>query len=145
MHPTRRIKPARWPGKSRRGQGLVCANHRTIPKPFRPRHVSPLRPRSSPPHPTPSMNKQPLDTALDRRPFLRSTGALVLGASLLGRASRSLGADVTTPALFSPSGKALRGLYPILQTPFTPDNKLDAEALAAEVRFCNRGRLGGMI
>ncbi|HEX3729745.1 MAG TPA: dihydrodipicolinate synthase family protein [Opitutaceae bacterium] len=91
------------------------------------------------------MEKQPLDTSLDRRAFLRSTGALVLGASLVGRASRSLAADVPAPALSSPSGKALRGLYPILQTPFTPENKLDGEALAGEVRFCNRGRLGGMI
>ena len=45
----------------------------------------------------------------------------------------------------TPSGKPLRGLFPIMETPFTKDNKLDTETLAAEVDFCNRGRLGGMI
>ena len=45
----------------------------------------------------------------------------------------------------TPSGKPLRGLYPIVQTPFTEDDKLDVDALAAEVRFINRGRVNGMI
>ena len=81
---------------------------------------------------------------LDRRTFLKSAGALVLGASLL-RSNRAEAADVEGAQLTTPSGKPLRGLYPIMETPFTPDNKLDTEALAAEVQFCNRGRTGGMI
>lgn len=53
--------------------------------------------------------------------------------------------DIRGAQLSTPSGKPLRGLYPILQTPFTPDDVLDADCLAAEVRFINRGRLAGMI
>ena len=47
--------------------------------------------------------------------------------------------------LATPSGKPLRGLYPILETPFTADDVLDTQALAAEVRFINRGKVAGMI
>ena len=43
----------------------------------------------------------------------------------------------------SAEGKPLRGLFPIGQTPCTPDNKLDLDGLAAEVRFCNRGGVHG--
>jgi dihydrodipicolinate synthase/N-acetylneuraminate lyase len=47
----------------------------------------------------------------------------------------------------SPSreGKSFRGLFPIGQTPFTEDDKLDLECLAAEVKFCNRARVPGFI
>ena len=82
---------------------------------------------------------------LDRRAFLKSAGALMVGATIL-RSSNSLKADDVEGAhLVTPSGKPLRGLFPIMETPFTQDNKLDTDALAAEVDFCNRGRLGGMI
>jgi dihydrodipicolinate synthase/N-acetylneuraminate lyase len=53
--------------------------------------------------------------------------------------------DIHGAQLSTPSGKPLRGLYPIVETPFTPDDVLDTEALAAEVRFINRGRVAGMI
>lgn len=53
--------------------------------------------------------------------------------------------DIRSVELKTPSGKPLRGLYPILETPFTPDDVLDADVLAAEVRFINRGRVAGMI
>ena len=82
---------------------------------------------------------------LGRREFLQSAGALVLGATVLNGASRARAADVEGAHLKTPSGKPLRGLFPIMETPFTPDDKLDTDALAAEVKFCNRGRLGGMI
>jgi TolB-like protein/Tfp pilus assembly protein PilF len=42
-------------------------------------------------------------------------------------------------------GKPLRGLFPIGQTPCTPDNKLDLDCLAAEVKFCNRGGVHGFV
>ena len=45
----------------------------------------------------------------------------------------------------NPGSKPWRGLFPIGQTPFTPDNKLDLDCLAAEVNFCNRGRVPGFI
>jgi dihydrodipicolinate synthase/N-acetylneuraminate lyase len=42
-------------------------------------------------------------------------------------------------------GKPTRGLFPIGQTPCTPDNKLDLDCLAAEVKFCNRGGVHGFV
>jgi 4-hydroxy-tetrahydrodipicolinate synthase len=36
-------------------------------------------------------------------------------------------------------------LFPIASSPFTPDNKLDYDCLSAEVNFCNRGRVPGLI
>jgi dihydrodipicolinate synthase/N-acetylneuraminate lyase len=53
--------------------------------------------------------------------------------------------DFMGAQLSTPSGKPLRGLYPILQTPFTEADELDTDLLAAEVRFINRGRVAGMI
>jgi dihydrodipicolinate synthase/N-acetylneuraminate lyase len=91
------------------------------------------------------MNKSTAVGDLSRRTFLQSAGALVLGAGWLSLDRAVRAADVEGARLMTPTGKALRGLHPILETPFTPDNKLDTESLAAEVRFCNRGRLGGMI
>jgi 4-hydroxy-tetrahydrodipicolinate synthase len=46
---------------------------------------------------------------------------------------------------FAAGGKSLRGLFPIGQTPCTPDNKLDFDCLAAEVKFCNRGGVHGFV
>jgi 4-hydroxy-tetrahydrodipicolinate synthase len=91
------------------------------------------------------MNDDDSGGQLSRRGFLRSAGALMAGASLWQGTSSLKAAEVAGANLTTPSGKPLRGLYPILETPFTPDDKLDTDALAAEVRFCNRGRLGGMI
>jgi 4-hydroxy-tetrahydrodipicolinate synthase len=71
-----------------------------------------------------------------RREFLHSVGALALGATIV----RVAGAGAF-PAM---DAKPLRGIFPIGQTPFTPDNKLDLDCLAAEVNFCNRGRVAGM-
>lgn len=89
------------------------------------------------------MHRTESENGLDRRSFLKSAGALLLGAGALRLSQPAEAADAA--GLATPGGKPLRGLYPILETPFTPDNRLDTEALAAEVRFCNRGRLGGMI
>jgi 4-hydroxy-tetrahydrodipicolinate synthase len=41
--------------------------------------------------------------------------------------------------------KPMRGLFPIGQTPCTPDNKLDLDCLAEEVKFCNRGGVHGFV
>ena len=67
-----------------------------------------------------------------RREFLRCVGA---GALSFAVANPSFGAE----------GKPLRGLFPIGQTPCTPDNQLDLDCLAAEVRFCNRGGVHGFV
>ena len=45
----------------------------------------------------------------------------------------------------APGSKALRGIFPIAQTPFTPSNRLDFESLAAEVRFIDRGGVHGFV
>jgi len=65
-----------------------------------------------------------------RREFLRRVGA---SAAALALANSSVAAD----------GKQLRGLFPIGQTPCSPDNKVDFECLAAEVKFCNRAGVHG--
>src|SRR5664279_1584823 len=62
-----------------------------------------------------------------RREFLQ-----VLGAGALGL---TVGSAATS--------KPMRGVFPIGQTPFTEDDKLDLDCLAAEVRFCNRGGVHG--
>src|SRR5947209_5049495 len=43
------------------------------------------------------------------------------------------------------SRKALRGIFPIAQTPFTSSDKLDLESLAEQVRFIHRGRVHGFV
>lgn len=68
----------------------------------------------------------------ERREFLRRIGA---GAISLAFANSS----------FAATGKPLRGLFPIGQTPCTPDNKVDFDSLAAEVEFCNRGGVHGFV
>ena len=82
---------------------------------------------------------------LDRRDFLGGVGAIALGLQAAGGAQSAAAADVKGAQLKTPSGKPLRGLWPIVETPFTPDDKLDADGLADKVRFINRGGCGGMI
>jgi len=74
--------------------------------------------------------------ALDRRNFLRSAGALAMTLGVAG----SLDAVAKAPA-----ARSLRGLFPIGETPFTPDNVLDLDGLAAEVKFCSRGGVPGFV
>jgi len=69
-----------------------------------------------------------------RRDFLRMMG---LGATALALSNTGLGA-VT-------AAKPLRGLFPIGFTPFTPDDKIDLDGLAAQVKFCNRGSVHGLM
>ena len=65
-----------------------------------------------------------------RREFLQTvgTGAIALAFADAG---------------FAAGGKPLRGVFPIGQTPCTPDNKIDLDCLAEEVKFCNRGGVHG--
>jgi 4-hydroxy-tetrahydrodipicolinate synthase len=92
------------------------------------------------------MNQDKTKTALGRRAFLQSAGAVALGSSLLAPvAATGAPGDVTGAHLKTRSGKPFRGLYPIMATPFTPDDKLDTECLANEVKFLNKGKVNGMI
>jgi dihydrodipicolinate synthase/N-acetylneuraminate lyase len=80
-----------------------------------------------------------------RRDFLQRVGAVALGVGALQTSLRLEAADVHGADLKTLTGKPLRGLYPIVETPFTEADKLDTDTLAAEVRFLNRGRVNGMI
>lgn len=66
-----------------------------------------------------------------RREFLSQLGVGALSFTLARHAFAAAGE------------KPLHGLFPIGQTPCTPDNKIDFEALASEVKFCNRGGVHG--
>jgi dihydrodipicolinate synthase/N-acetylneuraminate lyase len=74
---------------------------------------------------------------MDRRTLLKTLGSVAAGAAL-SKFSLAAGAKGS-------AGKPLRGLFPIAATPFTPDNKLDLDCLNAEVKFCNRGGVPGLI
>ena len=67
-----------------------------------------------------------------RRDFIVATSALA-GATLM---------DGFASAAEPP---AMRGLYPIAWTPCTPDNKLDLKSMAAQVKFCQRGNVAGLV
>jgi 4-hydroxy-tetrahydrodipicolinate synthase len=84
-------------------------------------------------------------SSFDRRRFLEQMGLLGLAAALPRAMEAAPVADVQGADLKTPSGKPLRGLYPIMETPFTAEDKLDTAALAAEVAFLNRGRVAGMV
>src|SRR5215831_2816125 len=43
------------------------------------------------------------------------------------------------------STKQIGGVFPIGFSPFTDDNRLDLDGLAAQVRFCNRGSVHGFV
>src|ERR1700733_6222690 len=75
------------------------------------------------------------ETLMNRRSFLQSSGAFAVSLAI----SRTVEATTTT------GSKQLSGLFPIGETPFTADNKLDLDCLAAEVAFCNRGRVSGFV
>lgn len=72
----------------------------------------------------------------NRRAFLQTIGGSA-GLALFGD-QRLAFASEGTP-------KPLRGIFPIAQTPFTGDNKLDLDSLAEEVRFINRGKVHGFV
>ena len=86
-------------------------------------------------------------TSLPRRDFLHYLGAGALGLALSSRTAQAVdfGAGTAPPMDLSPGPKKLRGLFPIGQTPFTADDKLDLESLAAQMPFCNRGGVHGFI
>ena len=81
------------------------------------------------------MRSPEIGSPSNRREFLQSAGAATLALSL----SKAAGAmDKATPA-----AKPFWGIFPIGQTPVTPDNKLDLDGLASEVKFCNRAGVAG--
>jgi 4-hydroxy-tetrahydrodipicolinate synthase len=75
--------------------------------------------------------------AVDRRTVLKTFSSIAAGMALSK-------AGFAAP-FASPGNKPFRGLFPIGQTPFTQDDKLDLDCLAAEVKFCNRASVPGFI
>jgi len=86
------------------------------------------------------------DGNFPRRDFLRYVGIGAMGLALARCTSPSTDKPGTAGAApgAKPGAKALRGLFPIASTPFTPDDKLDLECLANEVKFCNKGGVHGL-
>lgn len=80
-----------------------------------------------------------MNRKFSRREFVRRAGAAVLAWPLLARASR------LSFALAPPAGKPFRGIFAILQTPFTSDDRFDEDDLAREVGFCLRGGAHGLV
>src|SRR5580658_5306762 len=74
------------------------------------------------------MNDHP--QASGRREFLRTVGAGAIGLALAGRG-------------YSAGTKAMRGVFPIGQTPVTESDAIDLECLTNQVKFCNRYRVHG--
>jgi dihydrodipicolinate synthase/N-acetylneuraminate lyase len=71
---------------------------------------------------------------MDRRTLLKTLGSV---------AAVSVFSQCGLAAM--PASKRFNGLFPIASSPFTPDNKLDLDCLANEVKFCNRGGVPGLI
>jgi 4-hydroxy-tetrahydrodipicolinate synthase len=74
---------------------------------------------------------------VDRRTVLKTLSSIAAGMALSK-------AGFAAPSA-SPGNRPFRGLFPIGQTPFTQDDKLDLDCLAAEVKFCNRASVPGFI
>lgn len=55
------------------------------------------------------------------------------------------GAAVSLPGQQSRQLKPLAGIFPIVQTPFTPDDRLDTRTLAQEIRFLDRAGVHGVV
>ena len=69
----------------------------------------------------------------DRRRFLVGASAMAVAATTkVNKAAATV-------------AKRMRGIYPIAQTPCTPDNKLDFVRLADQVKFCTRAKVPGLI
>ena len=71
-----------------------------------------------------------------RRGFLRVFGGSAAALSLPG---------FSVSSAAETSRKKLAGVFPIGFSPFTGQDKLDLDGLAAQVRFCNRGGVHGFV
>ncbi len=86
------------------------------------------------------MKRRNYQDLFDRREFIQTAGMVALGAAAIMAPGTAMASDV-----IKPGSKPWRGLFPVAQTPFTPDNKLDLDCLAAEVKFCNLNRVPGFM
>src|SRR5579862_9540937 len=88
------------------------------------------------------MKKGNFQDLLDRRQFLETAGVFALG---LSAAALLTPEAAEASGTIDPGARPFRGLFPVAQTPFTPDNKLDLDCLAAEVKFCQDNRVPGLM
>ncbi len=79
--------------------------------------------------------------SLSRRSFLRILGGGAAALTLAGCESNLKSSWRATGS----SAKALRGIFPIAQTPLTPDNKLDIPSMIEQVKFIDRGGVHGFV
>ena len=86
------------------------------------------------------MQRREIQDQLDRREFIQTAGAAALGAAALMTPGRALASGS-----FPSGSKPWRGLFPIAQTPFTADDKLDLDCLVAEAKFCDRSGIPGLL
>ena len=86
------------------------------------------------------MQRRDFQDQLDRREFIQTASMAALGAAAMMAPGTALASGV-----MKPGSKPWRGLFPIAQTPFTADDKLDLDCLVAEVNFCNRGGIPGLL
>jgi dihydrodipicolinate synthase/N-acetylneuraminate lyase len=75
----------------------------------------------------------------NRRKFLAGATAFA-GAFAAAGVGEALGATYAK----SPNGKTLAGVFPIGWSPCTPDNKLNLDAMVAQQKFINRGKVAGI-
>jgi 2-keto-3-deoxy-L-arabinonate dehydratase len=74
---------------------------------------------------------------VDRRILLKALGSVGAGVALSRFSFAAPSKDIVA--------KPLRGLFPIAATPYTPDDKLDFDCLNAQVSFCNRAGVPGLL
>jgi 4-hydroxy-tetrahydrodipicolinate synthase len=75
----------------------------------------------------------------NRRGFLKGASALLaLSATGIGTA------EAASVIHKSPSGKPLAGVFPIGWSPQSPDGKFSLDAMVAQQKFLNRGKVAGM-
>lgn len=75
---------------------------------------------------------------LGRREFLTRLGGAAVALPFLPRALASLGGESSAP-------KEFRGVFGILETPFTANDEMDEEDLAREADFSVRGGAHGLV
>lgn len=75
------------------------------------------------------------DASIDRRGLMKGLLAGSAAVALAGQGTAFAASAVKPP---------FKGLYPIGFTPVSPDNKIDYDALAGQVRFLQKGRVPGI-
>lgn len=81
-----------------------------------------------------------MPSGLNRRAFLRGTGIGAISALILGR-SGQLAADPQPQE----TRRAFKGIFAILLTPFTSDDRMHYQDLEREVDFCVRAGAHGVV